>query len=287
MGDLEGLAGLGRQGLPRRGFVMTSLIAGYTLAAVRVEAQAIHTDSAGLQAGAVSIPVRDGTIPGYAARPDGNGPFPIVLVNEEIFGVHEYIKDVCRRLAKQGYLAVAPECYARHGDLGAMTDPQQIVREVILKTPDAEIMADLDAAASWAASQHGDAHRLGVIGFCRGGRNTWFYAAHNPALRAAVAFYGPLGGQPSPIQPRTALEVASEIKCPLLGLYGAQDPGIPVASVREAEQKARESGEPVEIVVYPDAGHGFHADYRPSYRPDAAADAWKRMLAWLGEYDRA
>jgi carboxymethylenebutenolidase len=287
MGDLDGLAGLTRQTLARRGFVMTSLIAGYTLAAPRAEAQAIHTDSTGLQAGPVAIPAADGVIPGYAARPDGPGTFPIVLVNEEIFGVHEYIKDVCRRLAKQGYLAVAPEYYARHGNLASMTDAQQIVQEVISKTPDAEVMADLDAAAKWAGSNHGDSRRLAVIGFCRGGRNTWLYAAHNPALRAAVAFYGPTGGQPSLIQPRTALDVAGEIKCPLLGLYGGQDTGIPVAGVREAEQKAKTSGQPVEIVIYPNAGHGFHADYRPTYRQDAATDAWKRALEWLGRYDRA
>ena len=287
MSALEGLAGLTKPSLARRGFVMTTLIAGYTLATRRVDAQAIRTDSAGLKAGTISIPVEDGAIPGYAARPDGPGPFPIVLVNEEIYGVHEYIKDVCRRLAKQGYLAVAPEYYARHGNLAEMTDTQKIVREVIAKTPDAEVMADLDAAAKWAASDHGNPRRLAVIGFCRGGRNTWLYAAHNPALRAAVAFYGPLGGAALPDQPRTALDVAGEIKCPLLGLYGGQDTEIPLASVRAAEQKARTSGEPVEIVIYPDAGHAFHADYRPTYRPDAAVDAWKRALEWLGKYDRS
>ncbi len=279
----------GRAGtaLPRRGFVMTSLIAGFTLATARADAQAIHTDSAGIEAGEVSIPVADGALPGYSARPQGGGPFPIVLVNEEIFGVHEYIKDVCRRLAKQGYLAVAPEYYARHGDLSKMTDAQQIVRDVIAKTPDAEVMADLDAASGWAGSNHGDPRRLAVIGFCRGGRNTWLYAAHNPALKAAVAFYGPLGGQPSPIQPHAALDVAGEIRCPLLGLYGGQDAGIPVDQVRQAEARAKQAGKTVEIVIYPDAGHGFHADYRPSYRKGDAEDGWQRALAWLGRYDRA
>ena len=272
--------------LPRRGFMMTSLIAGLTMATARVEAQAIHTDSTGLEAGEISIPVADGVLPGYVARPRGNGPFPIVLVNEEIFGVHEYIKDVCRRLAKHGYLAVAPECYARHGDLSKMTDVQAIVRDVIAKTPDAEVMSDLDAAATWAAQKdHGDPRRLAVIGFCRGGRNTWLYAAHNPALKAAVAFYGPIGGRPSPIQPRTALEVAGEINCPLLGLYGGQDASIPVSQVREAEARGKDAGKAVEIVIYPDAGHGFHADYRPSYQPETAADAWNRALSWLDKYD--
>ena len=273
------------QPLPRRGFLMTSLIAGFTLATARAEAEPVHTDSAGLQAGPVSIAVTYGALPGYAARPDGAGPFPIVLVNEEIFGVHEYIKDVCRRLAKQGYLAVAPEYYARHGDLAKMTDPQQIVRDVISKTPDAEVLSDLDAAAKWAAANHGDARRLAVIGFCRGGRNTWLYAAHNPALKAAVAFYGPVGGQPSPIQPRTGLDVAGEIHCPLLGLYGGADTSIPLDAVRQAEQKAKSAGKTVDIVVFPDAPHGFHADYRPSYRAADAADAWNRALAWIKQYD--
>ncbi len=287
MHDMNASPGLTREHLPRRGFLMTSLIAGFTLATARAEAEPIHTDSAGLQAGPVSIPVADGPLPGYAARPDGAGPFPIVLVNEEIFGVHEYIKDVCRRLAKQGYLAVAPEYYARHGDLAKMTDPQQIVRDVISKTPDAEMLGDLDAAAKWAAANHGDPRRLAVIGFCRGGRNTWQYAAHNPALKAAVAFYGPVGGQPSAIQPKTALDVAGEIKCPLLGLYGGEDASIPVDTVQQAAQKAKAAGKTVDIVVYPDAGHGFHADYRPTYRQPAAEDAWQRALAWLKKYDVA
>ncbi|MBN9560633.1 MAG: dienelactone hydrolase family protein [Alphaproteobacteria bacterium] len=284
MNDGTGLEGLRHYPLARRGFVMTSLIAGFTLATTRVDAQGIHTDSTGLEAGEVAIPVSDGKLPGYAARPQGAGPFPIVLVNEEIFGVHEYIKDVCRRLAKQGYLAVAPEIYARHGDLSKMTDIQQIVRDVISKTPDAEVMGTLDSAVAWAGNNHGDHARLGVTGFCRGGRNTWLYAAHNPTLKAAVAWYGPLGGTPTPIQPKTALDLAGEIKCPLLGLYGGQDKSIPEAQIREAEQRAKAAGKTVEIVIYPDAPHGFHADYRPSYRRPDAEDGWKRMLAWFKRY---
>ncbi len=271
----------------RRAFIMTSLIAGFTLATARGEAATVQTGTEGLVAGPVAIPVSDGTLPGYAARPAGNGPFPIVLVNEEIFGVHEYIKDVTRRLAKRGYLAVAPEYYARHGDLSKMTDAQQIVGEVISKTPDAEVMADLDAAAKWAAANRGDPARLAVLGFCRGGRNTWLYAAHNPALKAAIAFYGPVGGTPTPIQPATATDVAASIHCPLLGLYGGQDQSIPTAAVQAAQRKAREAGKTVEIVSYPDAPHGFHADYRPSYRPADAEDAWNRALAWLKRYEGA
>src|ERR1700712_2352613 len=190
-------------GLPRRGFMMTGLIVGFSLATTRVDAQAIHTDSTGLDAGDTKIPVSDGSLPAYYARPTGAGPFPVVLVIEEIFGVHEYIKDTCKRLAKLGYVAVAPELYARQGDLSTMTDVQQIVRDVISKAPDTQVMSDLDAAAKWAAaSSNGDAKRLGVTGFCRGGRKTRLYAAHNPDLKAAVAWYGPVGGNKSEIQPK-------------------------------------------------------------------------------------
>ena len=269
--------------LPRRGFVMSSLITGLTLATTRVEAQVIHTSAAGLLAGEVRIPVSGGHLPAYAARPDGAGPYPTVLVIEEIFGVHDYIKDVCRRLARLGYLAVAPELYARLADLSKMTDPEQIVRDVISKAPDATLLADLDATAVWAAHEgDGDPHRLSVTGFCRGGRDVWLYAAHNPALKAAVAWYGPLGGTPTAIQPRTPLDLVADLKCPLLGLYGGADPSTTQAQIRAAEQSAQAAGRTVSFTVYPDTPHGFHADYRPSYRPAAAADGWRRMLAWLG-----
>lgn len=269
--------------LARRGFVMSSLMTGLSLAATRgAEAQVIHTDAAGLLAGEVLIPVADGHLPAYAARPEGAGPFPVVLVVEEIFGVHDYIKDICRRLAKAGYLAVAPELYARLGDLSKMTDPAQIIRDVISKAPDATILSDLDSVASWAGEQgDGDFRRMAITGFCRGGRDVWLYAGHNPALRAAVAWYGPVGGTPTPIQPRTAADVAPALKCPLLGLYGGMDPSIPQAQVQAAASAARAAGRTVEIVVYPNAGHGFHADYRPGYHRDAAEDGWRRMLAWF------
>ena len=170
---------------------------------------------------------------------------------------------------------------ARIGDLSKMTDPRQIMTDVILKTPDDQYMADLDSTAAWAAHNGGDPARVGVMGFCRGGRQTWLYAAHSPHLKAAVAFYGPLLGTPTPIQPHTALDLAGEIKCPLLGLYGGQDPSIPVESVRQAEAKAKAAHKIVDIVIYPDAPHAFHADYRPSYRKEAADDGWKRCLAWF------
>ncbi len=284
MNDLHGLVGLAEYPLARRGLVMTGLISGLTLATTRVEAQVIHTDSTGLVAGEVQIPVSDGHLPGYFARPDGAGPFPVVLVIEEIFGVHEYIKDVCRRLAKAGYLAVAPELYARQGDLSKMTDVSKIVSEVISKAPDATVMTDLDSTAAWAGGNHGDLAWLGVTGFCRGGRATWLYAAHNPKLKAAVAWYGPVAGGTSPIQPKTVLDLAAELKCPLLGIYGGQDRGIRQDDVQEAASRARAAGAAVEIVVFADAGHGFHADYRPSYNAADAADGWKRMLAWFSKY---
>jgi carboxymethylenebutenolidase len=282
---LEGLDGLVAQPLSRRGFVMTSVISGYTLAVTPVMAQAIKTDATGLEAGEVQIPTGDGNMPGYRAMPQGAGPFPTVIVIEEIFGVHEYIKDTCRRLAKLGYCAVAPELYARQGDLTKMTDVQQIVRDVISKKPDAEMLSDLDAAVKWATStSKGDPSRLAVTGFCRGGRATWFYAARNPSLKAAVAWYGPVGGNKTDIQPKTAGELATELKCPLLGLYGGADTGIPVADVEKARDAARAAGKTVEIVVYPDTPHAFHADYRPSYREGPAKDGWDKMLAWFKRY---
>ena len=279
----SGLQGLLNPPLARRGFVMTSLIAGFTLATERVEAQAIHTDTAGLVAGEMQVPVADGQLPGYFARPEGAGPFPTVLVIEEIFGVHEYIKDTCRRLAKLGYLAVTAELYARLGDLTKMTDMKDIMG-VISRAPDATVMTDLDSLAAWAVANHGDANRLGVTGFCRGGRAVWMFAAHSSRLKAAVAWYGPIGGSKTDIQPQTVMDIAGQIKCPLLGLYGEKDPGIPPASVQEAAAKARAAGATVDIIEYPDAAHAFHADYRPSYVKDAAEDGWQKMLAWFRKY---
>src|SRR6185312_11094290 len=281
---MDGSEGLIRYPLARRGMLMSGLISGFTLAVVPVEAQVIHTDTAGMQAGEVQIPTDGGTMPGYYAKPQGAGPFPVVLVIEEIFGVHEHIKDLCRRLAKSGYLAVAPELYARYGDLSKMTDVGQIVSQVISKTPDAQLLKDLDNAVSWAGKNGGDTSRLAVTGFCRGGRNTWLYAAHNPAVKAAVAWYGPVAGERSDIQPKTAADVAADLKAPLLGLYGGQDTGIKADDVQAAAAKAKAAGKTVEIHIYPDAPHGFNADYRPSYRKADAEDGWQRMLAWFKKY---
>jgi carboxymethylenebutenolidase len=270
--------------MERRGFVMGGLIAGFTLATTRVDAQAIHTDAQGLVAGEVQIPVAGGALPGYAARPAGAGPFATVLVIEEIFGVHEYIRDICRRLAHAGRMAVAPELYARLGDLSKMSDVEQIFRDVILRAPDAQLLSDLDTTAHWAAGTGGDPARLAVVGFCRGGRDVWLYATHNAALKAATAWYGPVVSPVSDVQPATPLELAGQLKCPLLGLYGGQDPSIRPEDVQAAAAKARAAGQTVEIVFYPDAGHGFHADYRPSYSAVDAADGWRRMLAFFHEH---
>ncbi len=272
-----------RAKLTRRGFMMTSIISGLTLATARVEAQAIHTGAEGLTAGEVQVPVSDGHLPAYAARPGGGGSFPIVLVVEEVFGVHDYIQDVCRRLAHQGYLAVAAEYYAREGDLSQAMSAKEF-GPIVAKAPDAQMMSDMNAVAAWAAGTQGDASRLGITGFCRGGRQTWLYAAHNPHLRAAVSWYGILDGATSPLQPETALSVVDKVLCPVLGLYGGQDAANPMALIEQAEAEAKSAPKPVSFVVYPDAPHGFHADYRPSYRPADAENGWTRMLAWFRLY---
>jgi len=284
MTDVDGLT---RFPLARRGFFMTSLISGLTLATSRVEAQAIKTDATGLDAGEFQLAVPGGALPGYYARPTGAGPFPIVLVNEEIFGVHEYIKDTCRRFAKAGYLAVAVEVYARLGDISKATDASAIFRDFVNKAPDATLMADLDALLAWAGANKGDVARAAVTGFCRGGRTTWMYAIHNPKVKAAVAWYGQIVTPSTDIQPKSVLDLAGTLKVPLLGLYGGKDGSIKVDDVQAAAAKARTAGTAVEIVVYPEAGHAFHADYRPSYNAEAAADGFKRALAWFKSHGAA
>ncbi len=265
----------------RRTLLMTTLMTGFTLAVARAQEAPVHTDATGLDAGEAQITTPDGPIPAYYARPQGAGPYPIILVIEEIFGVHEYIKDVCRRFAKLGYLAVAPELYARIADLSKMTDPHEIVAKVISKAPDGIMLSDLDSTAAWAIANKGDANRLGVTGFCRGGRDTWLYAEHNPHLKAAVAWYGPVKGVTSPIQPRTPTDLAAGLRCPLLGLYGGRDDSIHPADVQAAAGVARDAGHTVEIKIFPDAGHGFHADYRATYNKPAAEQGWADALAWF------
>lgn len=267
----------------RRAFLGTALAAtGFALAAGPAEAGTVVTDVRGLDAGPVLIPARDRDLPAYAARPKGGGKAPVVLVVQEIFGVHEYIRDICRRLAKQGYVAVAPELYVRQGDPSAIPDIPTLLKTLVSRVPDEQVMADLDAAAAWAVtSAGGDAARLGITGFCWGGRVAWLYAAHNPALKAAVAWYGRLGGDVGANTPRHPLDVVAELKAPVLGLYGGADQGIPLDSVERMRAALKAAAKPGEIVVYDGAPHAFHADYRPSYREQAAQDGWGRMLAWF------
>jgi carboxymethylenebutenolidase len=266
----------------RRDFVMTALAAGFALAVQPVSAQTITTDTAGLEAGEVKIPVGDGSIPAYRAMPAQGGPFPTVLVIQEIFGVHEHIKDICRRFAKLGYFAVAPELYARQGDVSKMTDFSEIIGKVVSKVPDKQVMSDLDAAVAWAKTTgKADTTKLGATGFCWGGRIVWLYAAHNPNLKAGVAWYGRLVGQADELHPKHPLELVSDLKAPVLGLYGGADMGIPNDTVESMQKALKEANKPSEIVLYPDTPHGFHADYRPSYRKEHAENGWKRLQEWF------
>jgi len=269
----------------RRDFVKSTvtatLAAGFALAVQPVTAQTIHTNSTGLTVGEIQRPTADGIIPGYHAMPKTGKTFPVILVVQEIFGVHEHIRDVCRRFAKQGYLAIAPELYYRQGDVSKVAGIGQIM-PIVAKVPDAQVLSDLDAAVAWAEkSGHGNIGKLGITGFCWGGRIVWLYAAHNPHLKAGVAWYGKLVGQTDPLHPRYPVDIAAGLKAPVLGLYGGQDQGI-TADSRAAMEAALKTGhKPSKIVVYPDAGHGFHADYRPSYNAKDAADGDKKMLEWF------
>jgi carboxymethylenebutenolidase len=269
----------------RRGFMTASaaVTAGYTLAAGPVRADVIKTDTDGLTAGEAKIKVADGEMPGYFARPNGTSNPPVVLVAMEIFGLHEYIRDVTRRLAKLGAFAVAPDYYYRKGDLTKISDPQQLL-PIVNSKPDAELLSDLDSTAAWAKSQGGDTGRLGIIGFCRGGRTVWEYAAHNSALKAAVSFYGPPVDPPNPLWPKSPTQLAPEVKAPVLGLYGGADTGIPVAQIEALKSALAQAGKTAEFKIYPGAPHGFHADYRSSYRKEAAEDAWSQMQAWFKKY---
>ncbi|MBV1774922.1 dienelactone hydrolase family protein [Burkholderiaceae bacterium DAT-1] len=266
----------------RRNLITGALASGFALAVQPLaDAATITTSTDHLVAGEVSIPVGDKHMPGYRAMPEGDGPFPVVLVVQEIFGVHEHIRDVCRRFARQGYLAVAPELYFRQGsvaNLPSIDDIMKIVREV----PDAQVMGDLDATVAWAkASSKGDTGKLAVTGFCWGGRITWLYTAHNPGIKAGVAWYGRLVGQPSANNPKHPADLAAQLHAPVLGLYGGDDKGIPQESVDTMRAAIKAANKPSEIIVYPNMPHGFHADYRETYREEAAKDGWKRLLAWF------
>ncbi len=274
-----------RATLTRREFVVSTLATGFALAVRPVSAQTITTDAAGLEAGEVQVPVGDMTIPAYRAMPQADGPFPVVLVVQEIFGVHEHIKDVCRRFAKLGYVAIAPELYVRHGDVSQMADIGAIIRTVVRKVPDAQVMTDLDATVNWVESSgKGDVNKLSITGFCWGGRIVWMYAAHSPKVKAGVAWYGRLVGQASERTPTHPVDVVSQLHAPVLGLYGGADSGIPQETVEQMRAALQAGGSSSEIHVYPDTPHGFHADYRSSYRKEAAQDGWQRLQAWFTQH---
>ena len=273
--------------LTRRSFVITSLTAGFALATQPISAQTITTDTGGLEAGEVKIPVADGEIPAYRAMPAKGKSFPVVLVVQEIFGVHEHIKDICRRFAKLGHMAIAPALYARQGDTSKLSSMEEI-RPIVSKVPDAQVMSDLDATAAYAQkSGKGNTAKLGITGFCWGGRIVWLYAAHNPQLKAGVAWYGRLVGNATELQPKHPIDLAAQLKAPVLGLYGGKDQGIPLDTIEKMRAAVKAANGKSEIIVYPEAGHGFNADYRPGYDKEAAQDGWRRLQEWFKKYGAA
>lgn len=268
--------------LDRRAFVATLTAVGFAMAVQPVQASTVlTTDAGGLDSGEAKVKSGQDGLPVYYARPEGGTKLPTVLVVQEIFGVHEYIRDVCRRLAKLGYLAIAPELYFRQGDPAKMQNVAEIQQGIVSKVPDAQVMADLDACAAWAPERGGDPDRLAITGFCWGGRVTWLYAAHNPKLKAGVAWYGRLDGAPSDMTPSHPIDVAAKLHAPVLGLYGGKDQGIPLDDVEAMRDALKAAQKPSELIVYPDAPHAFHADYRPSFRATEAADGWQRLQAWF------
>jgi carboxymethylenebutenolidase len=270
----------------RRSFMVSALGAGFALSVQPVAAQSvISTDSVDLNAGEIRIPAAGGEMPAYRAQPAQGSQWPVILVVQEVFGVHEHIKDICRRLAKLGYLAIAPELYARQGDPRQYSNLQELLDKVVSKIPDAQVMADLDACVAWAKAHGGNVGRLGITGFCWGGRIVWLFAAHNPQLKAGVAWYGRLVGPSSELNPKQPIDVAGKLYAPVLGLYGGADQGIPLDSIEQTRQALAMAVNPPSkastIHVYEQAPHAFHADYRPSYRKSEAEDGWRRLQAWF------
>jgi len=282
IGDVCGSPGA--MGVGRRSFLVSALATGFSLAVRPTWSATIVTDPTGLTAGEIRIPTAAGEIPGYRAMPSEGRAFPAVLVVQEIFGVHEHIKDVCRRLAKSGYLAVAPELYARQGDVSRLSEIDEI-RKIVANVPDAQVMTDLDATVEWIkASGNGNVKKLGVTGFCWGGRMVWLYAAHSVQVKAGVAWYGRLVGKATDLQPAHPLDMAANLKVPVLGLYGGSDQGIPLETVEQMKQALRAADSASTIIVYPDTPHAFYADYRASYRKEAAEDGWSRLVAWFRKH---
>jgi carboxymethylenebutenolidase len=271
--------------ITRREFITTATLAtGFALAVQPVSAKVITTDTKGLVAGAVKIPVKDGEIPAYRAAPANGKNLPVVLVIQEIFGVHEHIQDVTRRFAKLGYLAIAPELFVRQGDVSKLSSVEEI-RPIVAKVPDAQVLSDLDATVDWAVKKaFGNASSCFITGFCWGGRITWLYAAHNPKVKAGVAWYGRLVGDSTDITPKHPVDIASSLTVPVLGLYGGKDTGIPLDTVEKMRAQLKTSSSKSKIIVYPEAPHAFFADYRPSYRAQEAKQGWKRLQAWFKQH---
>jgi carboxymethylenebutenolidase len=269
----------GDREMPRR----TVLTSGFAAAVRPIAATAVATDDSGLKVSEILIPTADGEIPGYSARPAEGSHFPIVVVVHEIFGVHEHIKDVCRRFAKAGYLAVAPELFVRQGDVSGIADFTELIK-IVSQAPDAQVLSDIDSTVKFAVENNdSDPSRLAIIGFCWGGRVTWLYAAHSAELKAGAAFYGKLVGQNSELQPKFPVDVVKDLKAPVMGMYGGQDQGIPLDAVETMEALLKDADSKSFINVYPDAGHAFFADYRPSYNAEAAGDAWNKVLTFFAE----
>ncbi len=275
---------IGKRGVSRRAVVVGGIGAGFALAVQPISAQTlIMTPTDGMEAGDVTIKTGTGDMPGYRAYPKTGSNFPTVLVVPEVFGLHEHIKDVCRRLAKAGYYAIAPQVFFRLGDPAKVADIQTVLSTIIMKKPDAEAMSDYDATVAFAKAEgKADTNKLGVTGFCFGGRYVWMYSAHNPNIKAGVAWYGSLMTPPTnELRPKNPVDIAGQLKAPVLGLYGAKDTGITQEHVETMRKAIAAAGKKAEIVVYPDVGHAFNADYRASYNKEAAEDGWKRMLAFF------
>ena len=269
-------------GFTRRNFLVTTLAAGFAIASNPILAQAITTDTSGIKAGEVKVPVSDGMIPAYQAMPVRGKNFPVILVVQEIFGVHEHIKDVCRRFAKLGYLAIAPEMFTRQGDVSTMTDIGEILSKVVSKVPDEQVFSDLDATLAFVkAEKKGNLDKVATVGFCWGGRTVWLYANHNPKIKTGVAYYGLLSGMKSDIKANDPIDIAANIKVPVLGLYASKDSFIKPEVIEQMELELVKSGSTSEIVVFPSVNHGFYADYRPSYDKTAADYSWQLTRDWL------
>jgi len=271
----------------RRTFIKAALGTGFAAAVLPVSAQTIHTDTEGLEAGEIAVRSGGTLVPAYRAQPMGKTHLPVIIVIHEAFGVHEHIADVCRRFAKLGYLAIAPDLFVREGDPMALPTIQQISQQILNKVPDEQALADLDATVAWAGEHGGDLKRLGVTGFCWGGRMAWLYAEHEPRLKAAVAWYGRVVGERTATNPANPLDRVADLRAPVLGLYGLQDQSIPQDSLEQMKQAIAQGPQVArgsQFVVYDDAGHAFFADYRPSYKKADAEDGWRRTLAWFKQH---